>query len=226
MKKNYSFLIIEDHPIISNSYLSALDKVKLNNENLNFEKIGVAKNCDEAYSAIKKAEKANGVDIIFLDIQIPPSSDGKIISGEDLGAIIRKKLPEAKIIVSTMFNDNYRIFNIRKSIYPEGFLVKNDLNSNLMVEAIEKILISPPYYSPTVMSSIQKQYVNREKVDEHDRRMMYELSRGVKMRDLPGIIPMSMAGLEKRKRHLKEIFNVGQKADRFLILAAKEKGFI
>ena len=226
MKKNYSFLIIEDHPIISNSYLSALDTVQFNNENLNFEKIGVAKNCDEAYSAIIKAEKANGVDIIFLDIQIPPSSDGKIISGEDLGAIIRKKLPEAKIIVSTMFNDNYRIFNIRKSIHPEGFLVKNDLNSAIMVEAIEKILISPPYYSPTVMSSIQKQYINREKVDEHDRRMMYELSRGVKMKDLPDIIPMSMAGLEKRKRHLKVIFNVAQKADRFLILVAKEKGFI
>ena len=55
---------------------------------------------------------------------------------------------------------------------------------------------------------------------------MYELSRGVKMKDLPDIIPMSMAGLEKRKRHLKVIFNVAQKADRFLILVAKEKGFI
>jgi len=226
MKKIYSFLIIEDHPIISNAYLSALDSVKLNNENLDFKKIGIAKNCDEAYSVINEAEKLNGVDIIFLDIQIPSSLDGKILSGEDLGVLIREKLPKAKIIVSTMFNDNYRIYNIINAIKPEGFLVKNDLNAPVLTEAIEKIMISPPYYSTTVLSSVLTQYANREVVDEYDRKMMYELSRGVKMKDLPDIIPMSLAGLEKRKRHLKEIFNVDQKEDRFLILAAKEKGFI
>jgi hypothetical protein len=37
---------------------------------------------------------------------------------------------------------------------------------------------------------------------------------------------MSLAGLEKRKRRLKEVFNVDQMEDRYLILAAKEKGFI
>lgn len=226
MKKTYSFLIIEDHPIISNSYVSALDSIHLKNENLNFEKFGIAKNCDESYSAIKDAEKSKGVDIIFLDIQIPPSQDGKIISGEDLGLLIREKLPKSKIIVSTMYNDNYRIFNIVHTVDPDGFLVKNDLNSQVLVEAIEKVISSPPYYSPTVLSSLRTQAINKEVVDDHDRRMLYELSRGVKMKDLPKIIPMSLAGLEKRKRRLKEIFNIRQKDDRVLILVAKEKGFI
>ncbi len=66
----------------------------------------------------------------------------------------------------------------------------------------------------------------RDVIDENDRKMLYELSRGAKMKDLPDIIPLSLAALEKRKRHLKEIFNVEQMEDRFLILAAKEKVFI
>ena len=52
------------------------------------------------------------------------------------------------------------------------------------------------------------------------------MSIGTKMKDLPKIIPMSMAGLEKRKKHLKEIFEILNNDDRELILKAKEKGFI
>ncbi len=226
MKKIYSFLIIEDHPLISGSYLDALHSVQSKNENLSFEKIGIAKNCDEALDQIKKAAKSKGVDIIFLDIQLPPSSDGKIISGEDLGVLIRKTLPDSKIIVSTMFNDNYRIFNIINTVDPDGFLVKNDLNPDVLKEALEKIIDAPPFYSTTVMQFIRRQYAAREYIDKFVRKMLYELSRGTKMKDLPDIIPLSLAALEKRKRHLKEIFNVEEKEDRFLIMAAKEKGFI
>lgn len=226
MKKKYSFLIIEDHPLISNSYMDALQLVQSNNENLIFEKIGITENCDEAFTAINVASRSKGIDLIFLDIQIPSSNDGKILSGDDLGVIIRKKLPRAKIIISTMFNDNYRIYNIMNTVNPDGFLVKNDLSPSILVEAIISVVNSHPYYSPTVLLSIRRQFVNRELIDDVDRKMMYELSRGGKMKDLPFIIPMSLAGLEKRKRHLKEVFNVDQMEDRFLILAAKEKGFI
>jgi hypothetical protein len=46
------------------------------------------------------------------------------------------------------------------------------------------------------------------------------------MKDLPNVLPMSIAGIEKRKRQLKEMFNVQENEDRELILKAKEKGFI
>jgi hypothetical protein len=37
---------------------------------------------------------------------------------------------------------------------------------------------------------------------------------------------MSIAGIERRKRQLKEMFNVEESEDRELILKAKEMGFI
>ena len=59
-----------------------------------------------------------------------------------------------------------------------------------------------------------------------DRQLLYSLSLGTKMKDMPCEIPLSMAAIEKRKRVLKDIFEVETKADKDLISAAKEKGFI
>ena len=64
------------------------------------------------------------------------------------------------------------------------------------------------------------------RLDKIDRQLLYEMSIGTKMKELPTIIPMSMAGIEKRKKHLKVIFEVDENDDRELILKAKEKGFI
>ena len=83
-----------------------------------------------------------------------------------------------------------------------------------------------PYYSKSVLELFRKQSSIDYRLDKIDRQLLYEMSIGTKMKDLPKIIPMSMAGLEKRKKHLKEIFEILNNDDRELILKAKEKGFI
>ena len=122
MSKKYNVLIIDDHPIIADAYKSAFEFISSENNKIEF-KIEIAINCDEAILKITEATKKNGIDIVFLDISIPPSSDGKILSGEDLGVSIKKMLPNCKIIVATTFNDNYRIQVILKNVNPDGILV-------------------------------------------------------------------------------------------------------
>ena len=63
-----------------------------------------------------------------------------ITSGEDLAKICRDILPEAKVIILTMFNESYRIHNIVKNINPDGFLIKSDLTSSELAEAFHHIL--------------------------------------------------------------------------------------
>ena len=46
------------------------------------------------------------------------------------------------------------------------------------------------------------------------------------MKDLPNLLPLSIAGIEKRKRNLKRMFNVKKLDDRQLMISAKEKGFL
>lgn len=226
-KVNYNVLIIEDHPLIAEGYVSAFDKVCHEVANLNFE-INITRNCDQALEVLKDFKQSKKVlNIVFLDIRLPIATSNKnVLSGEDIGIRIRQSFPEAKILISTSLNDNYRFHSILKSINPDAFLVKTDINSTELVNAIKKIINTPPYYSNTVLQLLRKTVSNDFLLDDKDRRILYELSIGTKMKELPNLIPLSIASIEKRKRHLKQIFNIKSFDDRELILIAKEKGFI
>lgn len=225
MKTNYSVLIVDDHPLISNAYKSAFEHISTTDINYNF-KIDIVDNCDNAILRINLASKKDGIDIIFLDIKLPPSSDGKILSGEDLGILINDLLPDSKIIVSTTFNDNFRVNSILKSVNPDGFLIKNDITTQELVTAIKTVINTPPYYSKSVLMSLRRQVSNDFLLDKIDRQLLFELSIGTKMTELPDILMMSLRGLHKRKEHLKEIFDIKGREDRDLIMIAKDKGFI
>ena len=225
MSKIYNVLIVDDHPIIADAYKSAFDYISSEDVELEFN-ISIVNNSDDAIETITKASKTNGIDIVFLDISLPPSTDGKILSGEDIGIKIRQMIPNCKIIIATTFNDNYRIQVILKNVNPDGFLIKNDVNKEELVNSIKSILADTPYYSKSVLELFRKQSSIDYKLDKIDRQLLYEMSIGTKMKDLPKIIPMSMTGLEKRKKHLKVLFEVKENDDRELILKAKEKGFI
>ena len=221
----YTALIIDDHPLISEAYKSAFKYIQKQDENISFN-IHIVHDCDTALDKIKEHTKENRpIDIVFLDMSLPPSKDKKILSGEDLGIEINKVFPNAKIIVSTSFNDNYRVHSIFKSINPDGFLIKNDITPKELVTAIEQVLKDPPYYSNTVVKLLRKQVASDFLLDDLDRRILYEISIGTKLKDIENV-PISVHGIEKRKRLLKQIFNIKGEGDRELVLIAKEKGFI
>jgi DNA-binding NarL/FixJ family response regulator len=225
MSKIYKVLIIDDHPIIADAYKSAFDFIYNESQDKTFD-ISIVDNSDDAILKIKQAAANGGIDIVFLDISLPKSSDGKILSGEDIGLVIRNLLPKCKIIVATAFNDNYRIQAILNNVDPDGFLIKNDIGKDELVASIKTVISNVPYYSKSVLDLFRKQSLNDFKLDKIDRQILYQISIGTKMKDLPNIIPRSLAGLEKRKKLLKGLFDIQDSDDRALILKAKEKGFI
>jgi DNA-binding NarL/FixJ family response regulator len=224
--KIYNILIIDDHPLIAQAYKLALDELKNTNEGIDFI-ITYCHDCAEGYTAIQAAvSNKESIDLVFLDISLPPTKDGKILSGEDLGIKFRELLPEAKIIVSTTYSDNYRIHNIIKSVNPEGFLIKNDLDPDELIKAVGAVLDGKLYFTDSVLEVLRNNVSSDHMLDSMDRRILYELSIGTKMKDIPNVLPLSIAGIEKRKRNLKVIFNIKKNSDKELIQLAKKKGFI
>jgi len=224
--KEYTVLLIDDHPLITNAYKSAFNYVSKHNTTISFN-IDVAHNCDIADKKIDYFLSNNrNLDIVFLDICLPPSKDGNILSGEDLGLKINKLLPETKIIVSTTLNDNYRMHSIFKNLNPDGFLTKNDITPKKLVAAITTVLIDPPYYSKTITKLLRKEVSSDFILDNIDRKLLHELSIGTMMKDLPEILLLSLPAIEKRKNRIKQIFDVSSPYDKELLQKAKEKGFI
>jgi len=221
----YNALIIDDHPLISEAYKAAFRFVEKQNNAISFE-VKTAHDCDSANCMIAHFyENEKELHIVFLDMSLPASKDKKILSGEDLGLIINEKLPETKIIVCTTYNDNFRIHNILKNLNPDGVLIKNDITSKELVTAINEVLENPPYYSKTVLKSLRKQHSSDLFIDDIDRKILYEISIGTKLKDIKNV-SLTVHAIEKRKKALKQIFAVEQLDDKELILKAKEIGFI
>lgn len=216
-------LMIDDHPIILEGYKKVLMDFIHNPDNV---RIQTATTCDEASSKIENCSKSDPFDVVFLDIGLPPSSDRKLISGEDLGIKIREIFPDTKLIVLTMFIENIRLLHIIKTLNPEGFMIKSDVNPAEFSHAFARIIKGERYSSNTVEKMMRNHIFNENKLDNTDRQILYHLAKGVKTKELPAILPLSLASIEKRKKIIREILEVEDLRDISLINQAREKGFL
>ena len=221
--KHINILMVDDHPIIIEGYQNVLMTTKEEDQTL---LIDTANNCDTAQLMINRASKGTPYDVCFFDISLPASEDGKYASGEDLALLAQRVIPEAKIIILTMFNESFRIHNIIKEINPDGFLIKSDLTSMELADAFQQILRFPPYYSSTVSNYIKKTISSEIYVDDINRKILHLLSQGVKTKSLSEYIPLSTSAIEKRKKQLKLLFSVSDGKDEALLQEAREKGYL
>lgn len=220
MKKELQILMIDDHPIIIEGY----SRVLLTNKKrkLYIEK---AFNCDEAIRAISKSSASKPFDVVFIDIQLPASKDGTVLSGEDVAVLVKKDLPKAKIIILTMFDNAHRLQNILDKIPHNGLLIKSDITSKLLLNAFEEILNNTVFYSKTVEKLRNNIVINNELLDEYNKEIIYYLSKGIKTINLTEHISLSLSAIEKRKSYIKRVFNI-KGGDEQLLNEAKKRGLI
>lgn len=225
MTNQLNTLIIEDHPFIVEGYKRVLENIALKNSNLDF-KITTAKNCDEAIIEIEHAVKHHILDLVFLDISLPPSMDRKLLCGDDLGLKLRSFFPKVKIIIATHLDNNYRLINILKTLKPDGLLLKNELTFKSLTEGVLNVINDVPFYSKPVLKLVRQHISNDFNLDDIDRKILYHLSQGSKTKDLTEEVHLSLSGIESRKRRLNQIFNNDKKSDKALLKLAREKGFL
>ena len=225
MNKKIKTLIVEDEPLMIQPMKLALNQLSESNGLLDFE-ILTSLDCDTAVKEIERAVKSEPFDLVLLDINLKPSANGKYLSGEDIGVETRRFFPNAKIIVLTSHNNNYRLNNILKTLNPDGFLIKSDVDFAKLLDALKTVIEDTPYYSRAILKLMRRHIINDFTLDRIDRQLLYQLSKGAKMKHLSDVIPLSKSAIELRKRNLKEVFGVEEGDDRNLLIRAEECGFI
>lgn len=225
MEKSINILIIEDHPLVIEMYKNILRDISTASNDFIFN-ISSATCCESANYKINKYSTLNTLDLVLLDLRLPASNDGKVTSGDDLGYKIRDSFPNCKIIVITSLNDNFRLNTILKRLNPDGLLLKSDISGKALKNAIAAVLDDKPYYSITVLKLLRKQISTDIVLEDIDRQILYHLSLGTKTKDLPTIINLSLGGVERRKRKLKELFKLENANDNALLKTARKNGFI
>lgn len=223
MIQKLKILIVDDHPIIIEGY----KKILLDNlVDLGKLIIETANSCDEANRRIENSLKSGSYDLVFLDISLPPSKDHQYLSGEDLGLKIKEHSPTTKLIILTMINDNIRLVNILRTINPEGLLIKSDVTADELLLSVKKVLQGKKISSYTVENLMRNQITNVVELDKIDRQILLYLSEGIKTKDLPEVIPISLTAIEKRKKNMRVAFEIEDFRDITLLNKARKLGFI
>jgi len=219
----YNVLLVDDHPMIIAGFEQALEIIKEHDDTLKFSKDS-ALNCTDA--ALKILNEDKKYDLICLDLSLPASKDGKYNSGEDLAKLAKKSQPQAKLLICTMLENNYKVLNVLRRIDPNGFLVKSDTNPDILIAAIESLLKGQTYHSTTVQKMMKKTLEFSHNIDEEDLRILYLISKGILTKNIPDHMDLSLSTIEKRKKQMKFFFDIPNTNDKILVEKAKEKGFL
>jgi DNA-binding NarL/FixJ family response regulator len=216
-----NILIVDDHPFIIQGYKNAITRY---NPKAHEFFITEAKDCESAYNVVTNPESAV-FDIAFLDISMPPYEEKGIYSGEDLAKLILEYMPNCKIILLTMFTEFLKIKTIINNINPNGLVIKNDLTFDELLFAFDKVIKNETYYSQSVIKMLELQEHSIE-IDLFDKQILFHLSKGTDIKDMPQYIPISLNAIEVRKLNLKELLGVTEGSDGDLVREARNIGLL
>ena len=214
-------LFVDDHPSQIMGY-----KTILAYNNLNLDIVAAeCHNCKEAFSVITQAEPGQ-FDVVFLDRSMPPYEEGGIFSGEDLALLVKKHLPEAKIVILTSHAESFIIYDIVKKVSPNGLLIKSDFGGEELLSAFEMVLNGETHYSETVRKAIKELLSREDYLDTINRQIIILISKGFKTKTIANEVNLTESAVEKRKAKIKDYFCIDKGNDEDIIREAKKLGFI
>jgi len=220
--KTLEILFIDDHPMILEGYESTLktcEEYKVN--------VHIQTTLTNAYEYIVKHNKLEKFDLIIFDVGMSEESTKySLRSGIDLAIEIDKITKHPRLAFLTMIDDQFQIDRIIKDINPSGILFKNDIGPKTLKSSIIEIMSNPPCYSPSIKSKIRAKSNFKLDIDEVDQSILYHISKGVITKNIGDVIYLSHSTVEKRKKRIKELFEVENESDFALIEEAKKRGFL
>ena len=216
-------LAVDDHEMTTLGYKYILEDSDFNGFDV---KVEIAKSFEKAKTKIEVSKRGIPYSIILLDIQLfsPESKDQR--TGIDLAVIARAEVPDSKIVFMSSYSDNYRINNIFKTVNPDGYMVKSEIDELSLKAMVETVNADSPYYTASALAALRRRMSTDINIDEQDQKILYHLSQGVHTRDIAPLIGSANTTVEARKRQLKSIFDVKNGNDLALINEAKKRGFL
>jgi two-component system response regulator NreC len=213
-------LMVDDHPTQLEGYKIIL---AYNNQRIAIESV-MAYNCKTAFEIIKDATQS--FDMFFLDLNLPGYPEEQIKSGEDLAYLVKERHPNSKIIMLTSHSESFLLYNIVRRIEPNAFLVKSDFGGEELLDAFDAVLNGQTYHSETVRESIHELLSREEYLDSYNRQIITLLAQGVKTKNLPERLNLSMSAVEKRKSQIKDYFCIEKGNDEDIVREARKLGFV
>jgi DNA-binding NarL/FixJ family response regulator len=217
-----NILLIDDHPMTVEGFMNALLKSNFLKEEPVFTKTHT---CEGAYNIIMKAANSQKpFDLAILDQGLPNYSEQSIESGSDLALLIKKMMPDCKIIMVTAHTEVIIVYDIVKKVRPDGLVIKNDITPDNLQQIVTEVMEGNLYHSPMVKSCINEIWKKELMIEDSNRQILLYLSKGFKIKELESVIFLTTSAIQKRIIRMKKAFDVSD--DTGLVKEAIRQGFI
>jgi DNA-binding NarL/FixJ family response regulator len=215
--------LVSDKTIYLDAYRKAFEKIEESWMYCAFE-ITEHHSAIAAMNSLEALDPNTTIHIVYLQISNSIGFKANNEVGDSFGSAFRNRFPESTIILGTNFSQNYNIWNLTRQIKPQALISEDSNTPSELPSQIAQVLKNPPYICDTFKRAIMAHLQREVDLDRLELRLLYELSKGTRMAELPNILNLSISTLEKRKKRLKELFDVVDGDDWALIEKARESG--
>ncbi|MDR0229176.1 MAG: hypothetical protein LBI72_08955 [Flavobacteriaceae bacterium] len=208
--------IIDDHPIVREGYSIVLQTI--------YPHATIVTSCLDEYSSSYLAAY-NKIDCFIISYKLKKRNTHYSLEDSlQIAKDCKKLFPLSKLVLITAHEEMLLLYHAHKSLKPDGFLLKNDITKDILVQAIQHVVFNESYYSQGIIDSLKD--VSKRKVLQQDYNIhiLILLSQGYKIREIGEIMSVSEGMVQKRIVVMKEEFKLQE--SRGLVREARLFGFI
>lgn len=181
--------------------------------NLDTKNVSHTQYCDEAYLKLKKAQLDNDpFDLLICDLNFKPDHrNEKLNSGEELAKVLRKEIPDLKIIINTVEDHPNVVKRIWNSNIADAYVIKDRNGLKNLEAAIKKVAHGEKFLSPSIERSLSTN--NIIELNDYEMSILKYISRGYNQDEIheifkkDNISPFSKSSIEKKLKDLRESFD-------------------
>ena len=205
-------LIADDHEILA----SGMSSILSNHKELSI--LGTVSNGQEVLDFLANHE----VDVVIMDLNMP------VLNGIEATEIIKKKFPETKVLILSMFDREGYIQNAL-DVGADGYVLKNVSEAEIL-SAVKRIMEGKTYFSQDVMAKMaMKMRVYGEskggiKLTDTERKILQFLSEGDTSSEISDKLHLSPNTIGSYRKLLLQKFEA--KNVSHMVKMAFEKGYL
>jgi two-component system, NarL family, response regulator NreC len=212
-------LLVDDHAVVRSGLQLLLDAQP------DMQVVGEAA---DGFEAIAKAMEVRP-DVVLMDLSMPRGRDG-IHTTVELAAT----MPEVKVLILTMHDDEQYLFRALKS-GASGYILKSSPGSEL-VSAVRQVHAGQAYLHPAAAKQLIQGYLNTANGVQQEHQDKYELlsdrekeilglvAKGYTNKEVADLLAISAKTVENHKANMMDKLALGTRRD--LIRFAAKRGLL
>jgi DNA-binding NarL/FixJ family response regulator len=214
-KEKIRVLLVDDHTVVRKGIRALLEQEP------DIEVVGEAEDGLRGVQACVEHEP----DVAILDMALP------LLSGVEAARKIREKLPNTRILILSMYDDEEYIMDSFK-VGVSGYILKDVVVSDL-VAAVRSIYRGSTFLSPSVSEKLRRQLQTGQagssrhgpsKLTARERQILKLIADGHTSRQISEILKISFKTVQTHRAHIMEKLGVHSTAE--LTRYAVTKGIV